>query len=781
MYIVLAELDNDLIIQDDEDGAVDVVPKVSIKLLLNYGVSISGANLDGSNLVVKPTMQYFAESFLNPESEDGFEDDEEDDGFYYDDFDDDNTSEETEDEEDESEFEEDDYYYDDTEEEEAEFDEEEDFVYYDDIEDEDESTVAKLYSFLNDEQIKALKRYYLWFSQRIFTDAQKDPTLGMKSKAALQRKKEDLNQLRNTGGLWHYAGFVDMGCKGAGYCTLGHPLRYLHLAWDVSVSDIESAFFGEDYNDDFEEAIYSNNCIVFGIKCISDFFEVNKECMSALQKAQRDSLKDMALMYKYYESGRVDEINSTFSIMDEIVTKTKTRDTKGVLFNKDYKPIIPLNLCSFYLQFRELGLIPPKSLVQEIRDSLIGWTSHKLIYERADTTAMILHMPKPSKLIELLPILLTKSKSQGLIKALESTNTTYYFDRSFECYVYNFISVYFMYKICGHYEYNGDTQADEGGKNKKILEAHSSALKLAKKYSGVDFSLATLEKLNTFMDCILSYTKIKSLLEVPTAKYVSETGLYDLNNDDKGYESSYVREYSTEFADAVDFYSELHTLSSYDRKSLHLFNSSNIDECISIISKHKSCLDENIEKFIQFATNKVIELVDELNEKNLARKREAEERIKAEAERKRIMEEESNALVEKAKSVKTDKEVVQLISEYGLDKITDSKFEFAKKLVKQLSTSGYEPTRNQMYYISKLFSHITGVEYKSSDTNDKVLLKDRPELNEALNYIVDNNIQCADDRTFDIIKSIVKYGSISERQMKYAESGLQTYNDLRKE
>jgi hypothetical protein len=85
-----------------------------------------------------------------------------------------------------------------------------------------------------------------------------------------------------------------------------------------------------------------------------------------------------------------------------------------------------------------------------------------------------------------------------------------------------------------------------------------------------------------------------------------------------------------------------------------------------------------------------------------------------------------------------------------------------------------------MYYINKLYTELTGVE-KQSASSDKVLLSERPELEKALKYIVDNRVKCVDDRTFDIICSIVKYGSISERQMKYAESGLETYKALGKE
>ena len=118
--------------------------------------------------------------------------------------------------------------------------------------------------------------------------------------------KKQLDSLKSNGD-WRYAGWLDTGGTQYGYtCTLGHPLRYLHLAWDITIGDIEECFFGEEYNVDYEKIIQSNHCIVFGSKCIGDFFEVDKECVAALRRTQTDSLKDMALLYDIYSSEDVE-------------------------------------------------------------------------------------------------------------------------------------------------------------------------------------------------------------------------------------------------------------------------------------------------------------------------------------------------------------------------------------------------------------------------------------------------------------------------------------------
>ena len=221
-------------VQDTDDNAIDVLAKSKVCKCLNLGLNIGGITKI-SNSEFEYTEEYFpiVDSDESDYDEDTYY---EEDGFY---------------DEDDEYYEEDEEY-----EEEYEYDDEEDFgddynseedgddgYYSDDFDDgfgddyyeEEESTVNKLYSHLNEEQIKLLKRYYLWYSQRIFDEGRKNArTLKINSSPRALQKQQNLNVLRNQGGMWAYAGFIDMGYKGADYCTLGHPLRYVHLAWDIT-------------------------------------------------------------------------------------------------------------------------------------------------------------------------------------------------------------------------------------------------------------------------------------------------------------------------------------------------------------------------------------------------------------------------------------------------------------------------------------------------------------------------------------------------------------------
>jgi hypothetical protein len=128
--------------------------------------------------------------------------------------------------------------------------------------------MSELYSMLKPEQIKALQNYYLWVTQNIFLRGNKSSKLTITNSTSarqakiIQKKKAFIENAKKTG-VWHYAGFIDMGYV-AEYCTFGHPLRYVHLAWNVANTDSESAtdigahiigdtgFWGADYNPDFD-------------------------------------------------------------------------------------------------------------------------------------------------------------------------------------------------------------------------------------------------------------------------------------------------------------------------------------------------------------------------------------------------------------------------------------------------------------------------------------------------------------------------------------------------
>lgn len=754
-------------IMDTEDNDITIVSESDLCLCLRsgFGVHIGGASL--INGVLNYTDEYFPQENneedddLSLSNEDDYIDDEDLNTDEYLDYDDDYDEDIDSDEEilplDDSDYEDDGYLYDD----------EEGSV--------EESTVSKLYKCLNEEQIKMLKRYYLWYSNRIFKEGVKDPTLGMKDKNALKRKQADLNSLRNTGGLWHYAGFIDMGYRGAGSCTLGHPLRYMHLAWDVEVSDIETAFFGEDYSDSFEKAISSSNCIIFGIKCISDFFEVNKDCVRALQAAQRDSLKDMSLMYEHYNSNTVDEVLAKFKVMDEIMAKVSYHDVRMKMITKDEdKFILPFALSQFYMQFRKVNMIPPKSLVQEIRDKMVGWLGHKFTPDLKPARFSVL-LPKVEKI-------LGKASSPLVRKIEEHDNCrgwSFYSNliNTYRTYLNNF----FVYEICGHYKYNADTNKDEGGRSKgakyQLYRTYKDAENILLQES-IEYTLEYLTKLTNALTALIPIFDITSTF---ATGYVTRSDDKYTISDSKEYNESHIGVYSKDcnselYKSIVNLKrlisnSRVYTFDPEAKKQI----TSGIDGVSDFISSAVSVLNNEKDTYLAWVEKYLQKMCDEKNSE-LERERQ-EENLKLSKSSNTYSEESSSDKKSRgsSKSVTlTQKEVMNFLFTCDLSKVKGQSF--AIQVYDTIKNSGKEPTSKQYYYMKMLYKAITGVSVIDANEVSSVSLDSRSDIEEAIRYVFEHR-DLVDNLTYDICKSIFKYGKISEKQMKYAEKALNVYND----
>lgn len=739
-------------ILDTETNAVDVATDSEMLFYLSqkYG-TIQGAGVSSTGeLTVDPSVLINLSKTSELEFDDEDDEDEDDYEEYEEEYEDDD--EEYEDDEEDDEYS--DGYVDD----EYEDDDEEYEDYYDDYEEEDEveSTVSKLYEQLNPDQIKMLKKYYLWYSQRVFAEGKKDPTMGMKVQKNIIRKKGDLNNLRNSGGLWHYAGFVDMGYRGAGYCTLGHPLRYMHLAWDVTTSDIETAFFGEDYNDDFEDAINSNNCIVFGIKCVADFFEVDSECIQALQRAQRESLKDMAIMYQYYADGNAQEVSDSFKLLDEVMKVLRVNDGKKMLFDKDTKTTIPFSLTSFYNQFRDLGMIPPKSLVQEIRDSLIGWKIHKFNPHIGNPDTIVL---KSS-----LRGIFGKKYDNLLDWLVQPYSTTQYRANTF---LYFYLWIYFTYEICGWYKYNADTNKDEGGAS-KIAKGELQGLYHAfqvRYFSDTIFSMNFLKDMLGVFNEIVSYD-YRSDLWKSSRCMMGVDGFYTVDDSVARIEVSDIYSVGTQIGEAYEYLSEFK-----DGLKIIRFSRVSWTDYKEKVQGYLKILKDNEQIYRQEAEAKVLKVCEEKNA-ILRAERETERRIiEAEAQRQREREQEKT---EQAKTVRKLKPL-ELVRELNLIDVDNKKLsnsaEFGKSVLQTCMRSGVEPTAKQCKYLKILAEEATGrkyeVELPEMDANALDI-----KLFEKLEEEARKHSDKLSQLQLDIIKSVKTSGKASPKQRYHLENAM---------
>lgn len=704
--------------------------------------------------------------------------------------------------------------YEDTEDSDTDEDDYEDYDYeFDDIEDVEDaegSIVSKLYELLSEEQIKVLKRYYLWYSQRIFTDAQKDPTLGFKNKARMITKKQQLDRLKGNGD-WRYAGWLDTGGTQYGYtCTLGHPLRYLHLAWDITIGDIEECFFGEEYNVDYEKIIQSNHCIVFGSKCIGDFFEVDKECVAALRRTQTDSLKDMAILYDIYSSENIEEVSKSFELLDSIMTKVTLRDTKGRALKKDYVSMLPAGMELLYKQFRDLNMIPPKSLIQEIRSTLVGWTDgSKYFYNK---WAGYLRYPT-SKLNDVLKVLVGKPYREALFKLDYKAVQLGYFSTIDEI-VGAFVTVMFEYELCGYYKYNADTQKDEGGKSKPVREAFARLYNAC--FTGVvtdaTFTIDTIEKLLWFsinlVDFKNSWRNSSYMFEYPIDGSESETMQASVLDEHDSTVQVVLDTFKAETG--IDLVSEITILKAgynffiqvsknsrnYVRKKYAEFFETNENLEFSLANIY-SVLSSTLESFKNhyqtFSTTWIeaykTKKFDEVKQKREAERleREEQERLAREEEEKRIAEE------EKAKAslsnVDTPKKVVEYLLNSDLSSLSKD-WDLPKNILETVKKSGKEPSDRQFYHIRRLYKQVSGVDYEGiGSQKERTKLSDRPDLEKAIDFILansslvddciqelPNNHKATSDKFIGVLNSIKRYGTMSENQLPYAQASLVIFN-----
>lgn len=690
---------------------------------------------------------------------------------------------------------------------------EDDFDDYDEYETEEETAVTKLYALLNEEQIKVLKQYYLWYSQRVFENKTFDPTLGIKNQARLQKKLNDLNIIRNTGGLWHYAGFIDVGRKGADYCTLGHPLRYVHLAWDVTASSIETAFFGDDYNKDIEDALNSNNCVKFGVKCISDFFEADQDCMHALLAAQRQTLQDMQILYDYYKDGihKPGVLDTTeFDEIEKLVNAVLVKEMKlamvyaGKKAEYDKLTVIPAALCTSLQKFKKVGLIPPKSMVQLIRDYIMGWSTHKFI---TTTTGSLSPYPFDMTKIWRSTKALFGEDITSYLQTIPDPNRIEYSYISYKANkfangVSAWLRTYLCYEICGLYKFTANQGAkDEGGASKRAKELLKTLYSRVK-YCGFHRDL-DLYKYENIKGVLLLLAESMKLFK---DNKLSEFEICDVNPDKN--ELGYYHQLVTEFV----YYDKRHNGINSAESAISRQDKLNFDDydrfCRYKWAKEptldamKTQFEYLKEKAISYkkaielaslnlANDKLAKLNKQIDEEKERLAREAEERARLEAEEAEKAAKKAEEEAKKAEEMeKKAQEIAQIsdenerIYQYLInysDKVTsfvdaNSKFNFAGKVFATIKKSGKQPSEKQMVYLRDLYNAITG-ENLQGVAPQKVELSSRKDLEEAIDYCLGLGSKTGfEDRTLSILSSIKRFGKISDRQMKYAEQALEYFN-----
>lgn len=193
-----------------------------------------------------------------------------------------------------------------------------------------------IYDNVTDRQFSVIQKYFRWRTRVRFREIVKDTSL-----QTLPKKAKSMANIIGDEEDWVYDGCVDTGYFGGGQCELGHALRYEHYAISPST--------GRE--------------IIFGIKCVSDFFGIDPKRLRGISKVQDEILEEIKIIVFIMETDKHNQyIQKYYPDLMKVIKALKPNADE--LFERDWS-----NQIAKFLQAR-LPLTP--SLVDRFR-----WVKNK--------------------------------------------------------------------------------------------------------------------------------------------------------------------------------------------------------------------------------------------------------------------------------------------------------------------------------------------------------------------------------------------------------------------
>lgn len=558
--------------------------------------------------------------------------------------------------------------------------------YYDDEDEyydfDDEDYYAqndKFYKLLSEalgddkEKLALLSTYYMNRSQVLFASAVQGGTVSGKLVAKQDvtnrqlRKEEALNELRGETGIWTYAGFIDTGYLGGGFCTLGHALRYQHIAIDINqvdrseFVDLQIAMDAEDVSAEFSanhsriaELENQGALIRFGIKCLADFFEVDKDTVDELRFLQNQAISEMKELIDIHSEGKEEEVKRSFAFFEEVMDTIIKKDTRAILLG--LPTLLTQEEVALYVKFKELGMLYPRSFVRDMREKLTGVPSKPfkrvagLNYSGKSIKMSVLtphltnyfnslfngvDLKTLCDVLEKQPIRLNW-RSSGLIAS--STLASLYIERAF------------MIGFMGYYRYSDGTDGglrcvDDGGRSKEVAAYFDYRM------NGVQNDLVTVDvkSIPYSVDGIILVNKIYELVNQVEDSLDKINCFWEVGKpDDSEYyviqehgegKFTYARSswglsdfMLSRKEDASDEIVQLRVLNSLERASRGRQTVYSAGDFSVILQKALDNTDKLRGMVSDYCRGKAQERCDELNE-SIRRRLEEEKRIREERER----------------------------------------------------------------------------------------------------------------------------------------------------
>lgn len=395
-------------------------------------------------------------------------------------------------------------------------------------------------------RMEALSMYYTYRSKLLFSEAVNNGTVKSNLTALargrnanyMKNKMATMQALRGADGVWTYAYFIDTGYLGGGTCTLGHRLRFQHIAIDVnrvSEGDLIALSVlpgdGDTVNASYhinssQMATYESQgaLIRFGINCLADFFEVDPETIKGLKEIQRVAIDEMAELMEIYESGKAEDVKKSYAFFDELMQYLTVRDARRLATGKP--TLLSSEENALYTRFKELGMVYPRSFIRSIRQKIFGIPVRK--YTRSNMQGRKVDMEAFCNMVRDYIHSRITCDAEVFIGALLSNPVKFDFYRGRATMLASLGALY-VERLCffgmmGYYRYNDDIKkrpdlpynVDDGGRSAEIAAYFAAREKNEHKdFANIDVTkipytieaLKTVAKLYAYTSQFINFRK----------------------------------------------------------------------------------------------------------------------------------------------------------------------------------------------------------------------------------------------------------------------------------
>ena len=507
----------------------------------------------------------------------------------------------------------------------------------------------------------------------------------------------------------------------------------------------------------------------------TEFFDIAKdsEAFKALELVQNTCKKDMELLQEDYEAGRASRIGGSFDILDSIAPKLRVYAAKTAMLSED--ATLPVRILDLYQKMRATGMIVPKSMIQFIRDFIVGWKTHKfrdnskdfpnLVGSVGSLAGALTGQASEADCYKRLSALLTGvwgRRRAGAMSAYvdrmgsyaERRKMRYDFHSDIRPACMMWLTAFFIYKLCGWYAYDAIRYGDEGGRDvdKDGNGVHASELRsfyqmIRNRLGDIPFTEDGLLKVFQMVDVV---DRISRFFDVPLfniAIWHDADGGYqlyrrgvDFIEDHRTLVKAYTR-YDDRLAKIVD--DGLLECTRFGRASAR-----DLDGWLAAKMELAGYLDGVAAAYPEFERSFMERQLAEMN----GRGREPESSDGA---------------------AKTVEEAMAYLYSVDITGVVERRYSFALTLLNELKSSGKIPSDRQFYYLKQLYERVSGKTYGGETSKPSGLTDTERDI---ARWAVDGSK--LDDFTCSVLRTVLDRGTVSDRQRRYLERAIAAYNDI---